>query len=270
MQNSTNIFDNITVNNLISRVNVCAMDWGETDCIYGYNKFYYFLDGEGTLIIDGNEYHPERGDLFMIPADTRHTYFHNQKRPVYKYWCHFEMALNNGQKLTYSKTAVKCKVPMEEIVPVFKKLVDSEISANPMDTLSEKSALLDLLRIFMGYVDYKSLLPVDSDDFVTRINDYIIQNIHTNITLRQLAEIVHLHPNYFTQYFRKHFNTSPIVHVYLMRLDRANQLLIHAPDKSIKEVAQEVGFNDYRYFSRLFKKRYGITPSAYKGIHCVL
>lgn len=268
LQNNKNIFENITVKNLISLVNVCAPDWGETDCIYGYNKLYYFLEGESTIIIEGDKYHPEPGELFLIPANTKHTYFHNPQKPVYKYWCHFDLSLNDGQKLTYSKTGVKCNISREEIVPVFEKLIDSFISTNPLDSLTEKSELLKLLRIFMCNVDYRNLLPVSSDDFVTNINDYIIRNIHFNITLKQLAEIVHLHPNYFIQYFKKHFNTSPIVYVNFMRLDRAVQLFIHYPDKSIREAAEEVGFNDYRYFSRLFKKRYGITPSAYKGIHC--
>lgn len=268
LQNNKNIFENLAVKNLICRVNVCAPDWGETNCIYGYNKFYYFLEGEGTLIIEGNEYHPEPGELFLIPADTRHTYFHNPERPVYKYWCHFDLSLNEGQKLAYSKNGVKCKVPKEELVPVFEKLVDSDISRNPLNTLAEKSALLELLRIFMGNVDYMSILPVNSENFAPSINDYIIRNIRSKITLKQLAQMIHLHPNYFTQYFKKHFTVSPIEYVNILRLERAAQLLMHNPGKSIEEVAMETGFNDYRYFSRLFRKRYGITPSSYKGIHC--
>ena len=267
MVDNKNPFENISIKNLISLVNVCAPDWGETKCIYGYNKFYYFLDGESTIIIEGDEYHPEPGDLFLISADTKHTYFHNPNKPVYKYWCHFDLLLNDGQKLRYSKTGVRCKVSREEIVPAFKKLVDAYLSRSPLDTLVEKSALLELLRIFMSKIDYKSILPVNSDDFVNRINDYVIRNIRNNISLKDLAEVIHLHPNYFTQYFKKHFKNSPIVHVNLMRLDRAAQLLIHDPDKSVAEVSEVVGFNDYRYFSRLFKKRYGITPSAYKGVH---
>ncbi len=265
LQNIGNIFENIAVKNLVSRLTVCDPDWGETDCIYGYNKFYYFLGGEGTLIIDGDEYHPEPGELFLIPADTRHTYFHNPEKPVYKYWCHFDISLNEGRKLTYSRSGARCKAPREALEPVFRKLVDSDISRNPLSALAEKSALLEILGIFMSNVDYTSILPDRTDDFITRINNYIIRNMLSNITLKQMAETVHLHPNYFTQYFRKHFNASPIEHVNIMRLEWAAQLLIHSPGKSIGEVAGEAGFNDYRYFSRLFRKRYGITPSAYKG-----
>ena len=267
LRNNKNIFENMSVKNLICRINVCTPDWGETDCIYGYNKFYYFLAGDGTMIIEGDKYHPEAGELFLIPADTRHTYFHNPQNPVYKFWCHFDLSLNEGRKLVYSKNGVRCKVPKDVLVPVFEKLADSELSKNPLDILAERSALLELLRIFMGKVDYTSILPAGEDDFVTSINEYITSNLCSTITLKHLAEIIHLHPNYFTQYFKKHFNVSPIEHVNILRLERVCQLLVQNPGKSIGEVASEAGFKDYRYFARLFRRRYGITPSAYKGFH---
>jgi AraC-like DNA-binding protein/mannose-6-phosphate isomerase-like protein (cupin superfamily) len=267
MLTGKNSFENIYVKNLICHVNYCAPDWGETDCSYGYNKFYYFIEGEGTIIIEGDEYRPEPEELFLIPADTRHTYFHNPEKPVCKYWCHFDLRLNEGRKLVYSKKGVKCRIPKKKIVPVFEKLIASFNSGDPCDALAEKSALLDLLRIFMSNIDYADILSENTDDFIVTVNEYIMKNIRSAITLQDLAEIVHLHPNYFIQYFKKHFNVSPIEHVNIQRLEKAAQLLVRHPEKTVGETAMEVGFKDYRYFSRIFRKRYGITPSAYKEFH---
>lgn len=266
MLHGKNVFENIFVKNLISHVNYCAPDWGETDCSYGYNKFYYFIEGDATLIIEGDEYHPEPEELFLIPADTRHTYYHDPVRPVYKYWCHFDLRLNEGRKLVYSKYGAKCRIPRETIVPVFEKLISSYNSADPRDTLSEKAALLEILRLFMDNVDYVSILPKNTDDFISAVNEYIMRNIGSAITLHDLAGIVHLHPNYFIQYFRKRYNVSPIEHVKILRLEKAAQLLVQFPERSVGEIAMEVGFRDYRYFGRIFRKRYGITPSTYKRL----
>jgi AraC-like DNA-binding protein len=93
-----------------------------------------------------------------------------------------------------------------------------------------------------------------------------MRNIRSTITLQDLAGIVHLHPNYFIQYFRKRLNVSPIEHLNILRLEKAAQLLIRYPECTVAEIAMEVGFRDYRYFSRIFRKRYGITPSAYKKL----
>ncbi len=264
MLQGKNIFENIFVKNLICHANYCAPDWGETNCMYGYNKFYYFIDGEATLFIEGEEYHPNPEELFFIPADTRHTYFHNPKKPVYKYWCHFDLSLNEGRKFIYSEKGVKCSISRKIIVPVFEKLIRSFNSKNPCSILAEKAALLELLGIFVRNVDYVSMLPAGTDDFIIHVDNYISKNIRSTITIQQLAEIVHFHPNYFIQYFTKHFNVSPIEHVNILRLERAAQLLVQDPDKTIGEVAVEVGFKDYRYFSRTFRKRYGITPSVYR------
>jgi AraC family transcriptional regulator of arabinose operon len=264
-QDIKNFFENITVKNLICRVNYCAPDWGETNCIYGYNKFYYFLDGEGTLIIEEDEFHPEPEELFLIPANTRHTYYHNPKKPVYKYWCHFDLSLNDNKKLVYSNNGVKCKLPRKMLEPIFQKLMASEMSKSPLDILLQKTALLELLSKFMQNIDYMSILPAPANNLIKRIDDYLSENIGSNITLSDLAGIAHLHPNYFTQYFKKRFNVSPIEYVNIFRLEKAARLLINHPDKSIAAIAMELCFCDYRYFSRLFRKRYGITPSAYRN-----
>lgn len=263
-QNTKNSFENISVKNLVCRHNVCAPDWGETNCIYAYNKFYYFLEGEGTLILNGDEFHPEPGELYLIPSNTVHTYFQNPEKPFLKYWCHFNIILNQGKKLTYCKETTKCKIPKATIVPIFEKLVNTDTSNDPLDVLVEKASLLEILKIFLENFDLDKILPSGTDDLENKINSYIKQNISSNITLNELANIVHLHPNYFIKYFKKHFSITPIEYVNSMKLQMATQILTNDPNKNINNVAYEVGFNDYRYFSRLFKKKYGITPLEYK------
>ena len=137
MLQNRNIFENISVKSLISHVNYCAPDWGETDCSYGYNKFYYFIEGDATLIIEGDEYKPEPEELFLIPADSRHTYFHDPARPVYKYWCHFDLRLDRGRKLAYSGRGKMQDTPKEDR-PCFEKLINSCSSSDPLDTLAER------------------------------------------------------------------------------------------------------------------------------------
>lgn len=129
----------------------------------------------------------------------------------------------------------------------------------------QKTALLELLSIFLQNVDYMSILPVSSDNLIKRIDDYISENISSNIKLGDLTGIVHLHPNYFTRYFKKRFSVSPIEYVNIYRLEKAARLLVNHPEKSVAAIAMELGFCDYRYFSRLFRKRYGITPSVYRN-----
>ena len=261
-----NIFDMIIMKCLLRGYNICAPDWGETDCIYGYNKFYYFQSGEGTIIIQGTTYHPKPGELFLIPANTKHTYFHNPLHPVLKYWCHFDLTFSGKQKIIYTTDTIKCTPDKNIVIPLFEKLVRLDSSLNALDLLSEKAALIELFKIFLENVNYQKMIPQNEDHFITKINDFIMQNIQSDITLNEMAALVHLHPNYFIPFFKQYFSIPPMEYVNAMRLEKATQLLIQEQDLSMEQVAYSVGFNDYRYFSRSFKKRYGLTPSAYKGL----
>lgn len=251
---------------LLRGYNVCAPDWGETDCVYGYNKFYYFQAGEATIIIHGNTYYPKPGELYMIPANTKHTYLHNPLNPVLKYWCHFDLTLNAEQKIVYSEETIKCSPPAEVVTPLFVRLINLDPSSNYLDILAEKAILIELFKIFLEHINPLKLLPQNADHFMTIINDYILHNLQSTITLKDMSDIAHLHPNYFIPFFKKYFSASPLEYVNALRLEKATQLLIREPDLSIEQIAYTVGFNDYRYFGRSFKKRYGLTPSAYKGL----
>jgi AraC family transcriptional regulator, arabinose operon regulatory protein len=261
-----NTFETTIMKCLLRGYNVCASDWGETDCVYGYNKFYYFQSGEATLIIHGDTYHPKSGELFMIPAKIKHTYLHNPSNPVLKYWCHFDLTFSGKQKVAYSPESIKCTPNQAEVIPLFERLIQLDSSVNPLDILSEKAILMELFKIFLENIDSSKLMPQDEDHFEAKINNYILQNLQTVITLKDMADIVHLHPNYFISFFKQHFSTSPLEYVNTLRLEKAAYFLISQPNLSMEQVAYLVGFNDYRYFGRSFKRRYGLTPSAYKGL----
>lgn len=260
-----NRFEHVIVQNVMSRYNVCAHDWGETDCVYAFNKFYYFIEGEGTLIIEGDVFTPQPEELFLIPANTKHTYFHNPDRPVLKYWSHFHLVLDQEQKLLYHPETVKCTIPKGLIVPTFEALVQTDPSANPLDALTEKTTLLHILKLFLERVNLATILPRNTDDISCKIIAYIRSHLQNEITLVELANLIHLHPNYFIKYFKKRFNVTPIEYVNTLRLQMAAKSLTQDPDQSIQRIAEEVGFNDYRYFSRLFKKKYGVSPSQFRG-----
>lgn len=261
-----NTFETITMKCLLRGHNVCAPDWGETDCVYGYNKFYYFEAGEATIIIQGDTYHPEAGELFMIPANTKHTYLHNPSNPVLKYWCHFDLSFSGKQKIAYSPESIKCTPNKAIAYPLFERLILLDSSAASLDILSEKAILMELFKLFLENIDSQKLMPMDEDHFEAKIDNYIISNLQRAITLKDLADLVHLHPNYFISFFKQHFSTSPLDYVNTLRLEKAAQLLITQPEFSMEQIAYLVGYNDYRYFGRSFKKRYGLTPSAYKGL----
>jgi len=70
-------------------------------------------------------------------------------------------------------------------------------------------------------------------------------------------------PAHFTRKFKELVGVSPQDFITKSKLERAQQLLFYT-DKSISEIAIEVGYNDPNYFSRIFKKTFQMTPKEYR------
>ena len=72
-------------------------------------------------------------------------------------------------------------------------------------------------------------------------------------------------PYYISKIFKSETGDTLIRHLINLRLERAKELLGQGGTGSIQEVAAAVGYEDAYHFSKLFKKRYGISPSQAKG-----
>ena len=93
--------------------------------------------------------------------------------------------------------------------------------------------------------------------------EYIQNNYRQELTNEQLARRFHFHPNYISAEFRRYLGKP--LHRYLLelRIQKAMSLL-EDENRSLTEIAQEVGFENSNYFSRYFKKTVGLTPSQYR------
>lgn len=92
---------------------------------------------------------------------------------------------------------------------------------------------------------------------------YFRENLNTNINIEQLAQELNVGYSYFRQMFRKYTGISPTQYHLSLRIQRAKDLLI-STDKSLKEIAIDLGFESYFYFSRVFKDKTGINPKEFK------
>ena len=83
------------------------------------------------------------------------------------------------------------------------------------------------------------------------------------ITIADAAAEVQLSQSHFMKYFKNTMGTSFIDYLNDYRLTMASRLLLSS-DSSILVISEEVGYDNLSYFNRAFKKRYGMTPSAYR------
>lgn len=95
---------------------------------------------------------------------------------------------------------------------------------------------------------------------------YISEHYAERITVKALAEASNMSESNFHALFKRHVGTSPIAYLNSYRLSVAADALIQST-RSIKEISFSVGIDDSLYFSKLFRKTYGMSPSDYRALY---
>lgn len=102
-----------------------------------------------------------------------------------------------------------------------------------------------------------------SQGVVSDAKRYIEQNFHRDISLEEVSRNVNISPYYFSKVFKEETQMNFIEYVTGMRIEKA-KLLLSDGQMNIKEVCRETGYGDPNYFSRIFKKMVGVTPTEYR------
>ncbi len=122
--------------------------------------------------------------------------------------------------------------------------------------------ITDALPIIFSPGAYNTSRTVLSPEIAQAV-DYIQTNYSRKISLTSVSDHVGLSSSYLCRIFKEETGLSMNTYINNLRMSKAGELLSDK-DSYIKEVAISVGFEDQLYFSRLFKRYYGVTPSEYR------
>lgn len=100
---------------------------------------------------------------------------------------------------------------------------------------------------------------------LNEVRQYIEDNYTKQLTLTQLAQVTCLSPSYLSSAFKQQYTQSPMEYVTQLRIHKAKQLM-QQEDVRLKYIAEAVGYNDEFYFSRVFKKAEGVSPTTYMSL----
>lgn len=102
-----------------------------------------------------------------------------------------------------------------------------------------------------------------SNSIITKAKEYIDRYYHKGILLDDVSREVDISPYYFSKLFKEETGENFIDYLTNIRIEKAKELL-NNKDLSMKEICLNVGYSDPNYFSRIFKKCVGKTPTEYK------
>lgn len=100
-------------------------------------------------------------------------------------------------------------------------------------------------------------------DLAEQIARYIEEFYHQPLSMTAMAELFHYSTHHLVRVFKRKYQCSPMEYVSRTRMQQARTLMV-TTNAPIRDVAERVGYTDFYYFSRLFKKVYGETPAQFK------
>jgi AraC-like DNA-binding protein len=223
--------------------------------------FEYIDKGKGYLKVEDKEYYPHEGDIYIVPANTDHTYRSSAKDPWIKYWFNVNGTLISSLLETYSLKGIHYFTKCQRIKPLFQEII-ATLEKNPSADISINIHKI-IIEINKNHIRNLPSINNISTESAT-IKSYIDSNVKkTVISLDELSALINKSKPQLIRIFKKDMQISPYQYFLQQKMFYSCKLLTHSR-KSIKEIAYLMGFTDEFYFSNLFKKKKGVSPSVYR------
>lgn len=199
------------------------------------------------------------GGFFIAPANVKQTIVHHVNKKSGQMtcrWIFIDMEVNKSVPLDslYQFPVVINDDRKIEFHRLFDRLFETN---NIWRNYSDLYALTERL------LQTATPIPKETNTGVQRAIAYMAEHYQKPITIQDLANIVNMSESNFYAVFKKHKGISPIAFLNSYRLSMAADKLIETAF-TIHEISSSVGIHDSLYFSKLFKKTYGIAPKEYR------
>lgn len=231
---------------------------------HGDNLIIYCVDGKGSLSINGEVSTVSAGDLVCLPKGKAHHYQADRYQPWTIYWVHFDGLLSEAF-IDYIglQPGQYCQAIglHNRLITNFERLLELRQSSHQLGAYIHAA---NRLRQLLAEIALLPQIRQSGGDFdLEQIHATMQAHVHEQLDLDTLANIAKLSKFHFTKKYKRLTGSTPINHFIHLKIQHACYLL-DITDKSIREISEALGYEDSYYFSRLFKKVMGISPSQYR------
>ena len=270
----------------VGLANHCG-DWNWKNVRSPFARLYYVTEGTAQVKMSSCVYTLKPNHLYFIPAYTTHSYICDSK------FSHYYIHIYEDQQ---SETSVfdKWDFPVEvsandtdlglvkrlcEINP-FLKLPQSNPDAYDNHQTLISNLELNRRRPFCDKVESRGILFILMSRFLkdatpkTDVRDdriqmsltYIRKNIGSRLNIEQLADKACMSKDHYIRVFKHETGETPNAYITKRKMEKA-ELTLLTTDLPVKSIADLLGYDDYSYFNRIFRKNSGMTPLQYRASH---
>ncbi len=213
----------------------------------------FVIKGSITYRVDGQEYVLEKNDAILLPPGTMRQRLQGTEKVQYVSLnfhifpdCHLSLPVFMKNVITQDIRALLNVFSQSHILPLY----------------HSKEKLCNILNYILFEIFDALSFEGDHPD-VIRIEKFIGENITKKITLQMIADYVHLSKEYVACLFKKNVGKTVIEYVNERKMLLAKNM-IQTGEMSLNNVAQNLGYENYSYFSRLFSKHFNTSPTCFK------
>ncbi|MGQ1783955.1 MULTISPECIES: AraC family transcriptional regulator [unclassified Saccharicrinis] len=228
----------------------------------------YCRSGEGWIILDDQKYILQQNQYFIIPPKTKCSYGANDSNPWDNYWIHYtgKNAINYSPTCSKPITIPESKYSrLEDRLIVFEEMLQNMEQFSNFESVVFANVSLKYFLTTLKHIDcYRISQEVSIKDHVNTAVTYMKNNLTKRLTLKALSEVCQCSESNLYKVFMKKMRCSPIEYFLQQKMQRACRYLSSTHLK-IKDIAYELGYDDPYYFSRLFTKHIGKSPTQYRN-----
>ncbi|HQY90292.1 MAG: AraC family transcriptional regulator [Caldilinea sp.] len=229
----------------------------------------YCTEGTGWYELEGARYMLDADEAVVLPANIPHIYGASERDPWSIYWVHFtglegdyyaQIPPGDTHRLTVDP---QCGV---ELVKLFRQCYGSFVGGFVLPRLIHASKLVNhiLGELFYNNPAFSSNMRTSRFHSLESVFAFLVDNLCRPVSLAEMASQADLSESQFSYTFRQQTGHPPLAYFNQLKMQHACMLLT-VTHLSIHEIAGEIGVADSYYFSRLFKKIIGVSPSEYRN-----
>ncbi|MDA3847426.1 MAG: AraC family transcriptional regulator [Vallitaleaceae bacterium] len=238
----------------------CGSDWHYKDLRAPYSRLYIILEGEAIILIDKETIHLKQGNAYIIPSNMNFScYTPNHMKKLYvhfscKQWMHTNLFDKIHEVLTR---------PI--LVQTYEPFIQMLESENIKDYWTVKGHILWLIYQFIGNLDLDLFDDMNDNRTPELISLYQIlkRGVSAKTRTCDLAAQMKMSQSMLSKLYKSATGMSLKSYIQQQIIEQAQMLLI-STNKSIKEIASDLQYQDALYFTRVFHQWVGESPTSYR------